>query len=176
MGNIAVESSPTDGSPATLRQPLPPQHISTRRQIQLGVGMEEYMHYASISRAKEVEKNREYESKRGPVTMLRLLKDRFHKGHHEEQITPSPEIVANRSNASETQSSDEKKSETIVHNAPVEGQSDVWDAAARDAELYLASRVMRTAGWGSAFYRKSHTRRDTYTQSNDIYKWLSNSI
>lgn len=168
MENITVESSPTDGSPESLRQPLPPQHISTRRQIQLGVGMEEYMHYASISRAKEVEKNREYESKRGPITMLGLLKDRFHKGHHEDQTTPRPEIVSNQSDAIETHSSNEKKGQTVIHNASVEGQSDVWDAAARDAELYLASRVMRTAGWGSAFYRKSHTRRDIHAPSNAL--------
>lgn len=159
---MAVETSPTDGSPASPRRPLPPQHISSHRQTQLGVGMEEYMHYASISRAKEIEKNREYESKRGPVTMLSLLKDRFHKGHHENQSTPSPEVVASHSDSSEDHDFGEKKGEAVVHNAPVEGQSDVWDAAARDAELYQASRVMRTAGWGSAFYCKSHTRSASY--------------
>lgn len=161
---MAVESSPTDGSPASPRRPLPPQHISSHRQTQLGVGMEEYMHYASISRAKEVEKNREYESKRGPVTMLSLLKDRFHKGHHENQTTLSPEVVANQPDISESHDVGEKKGEAVVHNAAVEGQSDVWDAAARDAELYLASRVMRTAGWGSAFYCKFYARRIQYVR------------
>lgn len=157
---MAVEASPTDGSPASPRRPLPPQHISTHRQTQLGVGLEEYMHYASISRANEIEKNREYETKRGPVTMLSLLKDRFHKGHHESQSISSPEAVVNRSDSCENNDVVEKKGEAVVSNAPVEGQSDVWDATARDAELYLASRVMRTAGWGSAFYRKSRTQSD----------------
>lgn len=152
MENITAGSMPNDGSPVPPRGPLPPHHISTHRQLQLGVGIAEYMHYASITRANETAKNREYESKRGPTTLLSLLKNRFHKGHREDLTNVSGETNSDQSDVSEKNASGVKKDHVIVQNAPVALESDVWDASARDAELYLASRVMRTAGWGSAFY------------------------
>lgn len=152
---MAVSLSPK-GDPTSPRRPLPQRHISSHKQLQLGVDIAEYMHYASITRAKESARNREYESKRGPVTLLGLLKDRFHKGHREDQNTLAIDATAELSEFSEEKSSEKERDGAVIQSAPIDARSDVWDSAARDAELYSASRAMRTAGWGSAFYCKYH--------------------
>lgn len=116
--------------------------------MQFKVDISEYMHYASITRAKEKSRNREYESTRGPTTFFSLLKDRFHKGHHEQHALQPP---TNQSDISEKDSSSAKRDGAVIQNVPIEPTRSDWEST-RDSELYLASRVMRTAGWGSAFY------------------------
>lgn len=133
--------------PSALR-PLPARHLSTHKQVQYDVKIPEYMHYASITRAKELRRHAEYKSNRAPTTFLSLLKDRFHKGHHE---TQEPQIVAGQADISEKNASLGTKDGGVIQNAPVGPRPSDWEST-RESEMYLASRVMRTAGWGAAFY------------------------
>lgn len=149
MSNLPEPTS-TTGDEAPLRRPLPSKHMSTNKQLQFGVDIVEYtcMHYASITRAKEKNKDREYETSRGPTTLLSLLKDRFHKGHHEKADSQPP---SDQVRTSDHGSTAEKKERAIVQTQPVNAiNQSVWESTV-NSELYLASRVIRTAGWGSCF-------------------------
>ncbi|KAJ8604253.1 hypothetical protein MRB53_041851 [Persea americana] len=54
-------------------------------RVDPSVTFEEYVHWAKIERAEEMEANRQYIEERGPTTMMTYIKGRFSKGIHYEQ-------------------------------------------------------------------------------------------
>ncbi|KAK8053561.1 transmembrane amino acid transporter family protein [Apiospora saccharicola] len=87
------------------------------------VTLEEYLHYASITRAEEKVANEEYRANKSPRTWHKTARERFSK--------PS-------------------SGRRDLHNNAVLGQAQV--DGDMEAEWKHASRAVRTAGWGSAFY------------------------
>lgn len=86
------------------------------------IAFEEYVYYASITRADEKASDELYRSQRGPRTVKNLIKDRFSTGHHNVE---KPE----------------------GHN-----ENAVVTSAVTPEEWKNASRAIRTAGWGAIFY------------------------
>lgn len=98
------------------------------------VTFEEYIHWAKVERAMEIEADKKYREKRGPWSFLSLFKDRFSKGiHHEEQ----QEAIAAATEAEK--------------NGAVTG-SDGDSGPIHEEEWRIAARALRTAGWGTVFY------------------------
>lgn len=117
-------------------------YLSAGKQLQLKVSFEEYLHYASITRAEEKLANEAYRNARGPSTLKSLLLDRFQASPKENKSAQ----VIDRQVTGPTQSSDEKNTEAASPNlgsppSPV-----------GNPELHTANRALRTAGWGSVFY------------------------
>ncbi|KAK8069401.1 transmembrane amino acid transporter protein-domain-containing protein [Apiospora phragmitis] len=86
------------------------------------VTLEEYLHYASITRSEEKEANARYRAAKGPHTWQNIVQDHFSRGSGGDALQNSA--------AGQTRP----------------------DHGAIEAEWKNASRAVRTAGWGSAFY------------------------
>jgi hypothetical protein len=99
------------------------------------VTFEEYIHWAKVERALEIEADKKYRAKRGPWSFLSLFKDRFSKGiHHQEQ----QEAIAAATEAEK--------------NGAVTAGSDGDFGPMYEEEWRIAARALRTAGWGTVFY------------------------
>ena len=102
------------------------------------VTFEEYAYWAKLERADEMERNRLYVEKRGPVTFTKMLKNRFSKGiHHEEQ--------KEKEKANQTNSDSDQKGGIISTNNSSQVQ-------VSDEEWRTAARALKTASWGTIFF------------------------
>jgi hypothetical protein len=105
------------------------------------VTFEEYIYYATITRAEEKIANERFVAAAGPKSFKSVIKNRFSKGHQEPAASDSP-ITDNSSNGEKTE-----YDENGVIPAPRRNLGRVTDA-----EWKNASRAIRTAGWSSVFY------------------------
>lgn len=103
------------------------------------VTIEEYMYYASITRAEEELANGEYLRLQGPKTVKSMVLDRFSKGKHIDASSPP---------VTDLDSTPQEKG-TGGELTPT---SDGNRGQVSDAEWKTASRALRTCGWGSIFY------------------------
>lgn len=103
-------------------------------RITPGVTFEEYRHWAKIERAEEEENNRHYIADRGPLTLGKVIKNRFSKGVHHDNAKKAEREAA-------LQPAAEKGSAPVTKpGAPTEEE---WKTAAR---------ALRTASWGTIFF------------------------
>lgn len=117
-------------------------YLSAGKQLELKVSFEEYLYYASITRAEEKLANEKYRSARSRSTTKSLLLDRFQtsrKVHKDVHTTSGNSKGPN-------QKIDEK---TVQKTPSIQGSS---QATTGNQELHTANRALRTAGWGSVFY------------------------
>lgn len=150
---ITIQSTmatPTIGGPLNVKGKEAPAtisdtahtYLSAGKQLQLKVSFEEYLHYASITRAEERLADEAYRSARGPSTIKSRFLDRF-------QMSPKGHTAAKKINRQETgpsQELDEKNVQAVSSNT---GSP---PSPTDDPELHAANRALRTAGWGSVFY------------------------
>jgi hypothetical protein len=101
------------------------------------VSFEEYMYYASITRAEELEADQRFRAAQGPKTAKTILKNRFSTGKREAAAAEYP--------PSPTDLTSEKKE--LDGSSPTRNLGGV-----SDSEYKTASRAIRTAGWSSAFF------------------------
>lgn len=95
--------------------------------------------WAAIERQEEHEANRQYIEERGPLTVGKVLKNRFSKGVHQEKAEKEKAEDAK----AQTQSEGSDKG---VVTKPSFGSS------VNDEEWKTAARSLRTASWGTIFY------------------------
>lgn len=117
-------------------------YLSAGKQLELKVSFEEYMHYASITRAEEKLADEAYRNARGPSTIKSLLLDRFQASPKEHKAVHNADSQATRT----TQSTDEKNIQEASRST---GSP---PSPVGNPELHTANRALRTAGWGSVFY------------------------
>lgn len=108
------------------------------------VTFEEYLYWASITRAEEIEANERYVQARGPVTLKRVLKDRFRKGDEHERFERGNDSSA----GSDTSAGEKNGGDKALGPSPAERQV----GNVTPEEWKRASRATRTAGWGAVFY------------------------
>lgn len=129
------------------------------------VTFEEFVYWAKIERAMEIEENKEYKARQGPWSILSVVKNRFSKGVHHENAKREREEKVQRERAvqvddeGKTWQRDEKSSDdefaSKVHNnldvvaPPAAASEAVFD---KDAEWRQSARALRTASWGTIFY------------------------
>lgn len=101
------------------------------------VRIEEYVYYASITRAEEKLANEEHVRIQGPTSAKSIVLGRFSKGKASgaPASPPATDVTANEKNSGG------------VTTPPSDGRGHVTDA-----EWKTASRALRTCGWGSIFY------------------------
>jgi len=100
------------------------------------VTFEEFAYWAEIERADEMERNRLYLEKRGPLSAAQVLKDRFSHGiHHEEK--------KERERAAQEASDSDQKNTAVVQQSDVTVTEEEWKTAAR---------ALKTASWGTIFF------------------------
>lgn len=105
------------------------------------VTFEEYIYWAKIERADEVERNRLYVEKRGPLNITKVIKNRFSKGiHHEEK--KEREATQAITNA-ETNEKTGVVSGSDPSPSPLSVTEEEWRTAAR---------ALKTASWGTVFF------------------------
>jgi hypothetical protein len=100
------------------------------------ISFEEYMYYATITRAEEHEANERFKVAAGPKTFKSVLKNRFSHGQHDAAVANYP--------PSPTDINEKKAMDGASPRRNLGGVS--------DAEYKTASRAIRTAGWSSAFF------------------------
>lgn len=106
------------------------------------IKFEEYLHYATITRAEEKAANERFVKAQGPKTWKTVLKNRFSSGRGEAY---SPELAPQQ-----TIAGDGKTDEKIANP---QGQSATpYQPVVTDVERKRASRAVRTAGWSGMFY------------------------
>lgn len=110
------------------------------------VTFEEYLYWASITRAEEKEANERYVRARGPVTVTSVIKDRFKKGDEHDRF-----LGGNGGGGATEDAGAGEKTEGDKALQPASVGEDVA-AAVTPEEWKRASRAMRTAGWGAIFY------------------------
>lgn len=145
-------ATPTIGGPLNVKGKEPAAtisaaqpYVSARKQLQLRVSFEEYLYYASITRAEEEFANKFYKRAQGPTTINSFFLDRFRwssKNHvvidsSDRQATSVDRRVGEKDNNRRTPSN-------IRPPAP--------PVSSFESELHAANRALRTAGWGSVFY------------------------
>lgn len=105
------------------------------------VGFEEYMYYATITRAEEKEANARFVAARGPRTLKNVIKGRFSRGSVEQN-----EVVGSISGGGVEEKNHRDGGAGATENA----------GAARygitEAQRENTGRAMRTASWGTIFY------------------------
>ena len=106
------------------------------------ISFEEYMYYASITRAEEKIANEDHVARQGPKTVKSVLMGRFSKGDHSAKLPPSPPATDSHPNEKELGLSEKDG----------EATPPVSNSAVSPAEWKQASRALRTCGWGSIFY------------------------
>ncbi len=94
------------------------------------VTFEEFAYWAKIERADEIENNRQYVEKRGPLTAAKVFKQRFSKGVHHEK----------------------KKEGEKAERDNNGGLTTHHDMEVTDEEWKTAARALRTASWGTVFF------------------------
>ncbi|OJZ90114.1 hypothetical protein ASPFODRAFT_58754 [Aspergillus luchuensis CBS 106.47] len=113
-----------------------PRADGARARLDPNVTLEEYMYWANIERQLEEEENRQYVLERGPLTVGKVIQNRFSKGvHHDREkkgAQNSPQIDGEKG---------------MVASTPSDSS-----LAVSDEEWRNASRALRTAGWGTIFY------------------------
>ncbi|OJJ68378.1 hypothetical protein ASPBRDRAFT_32979 [Aspergillus brasiliensis CBS 101740] len=113
-----------------------PRADGARARLDPNVTLEEYMYWAKIERQLEEDENRQYVLERGPLTVGKVIKNRFSKGvHHEREKNGAqkpPQIGGEKG---------------MVASAPSDSSSVVTDEEWRNA-----ARALRTASWGTVFY------------------------
>lgn len=103
------------------------------------VTFEEFAYWATVEREDEKERNRLYVEKRGPVTMAKVIKNRFSKGvHHDEKKER------------------DAASQAAIQVAENKGQAGA-DATANEMrvtpeEWQTAARALKTTSWGTIFF------------------------
>ncbi|OTB03245.1 hypothetical protein M426DRAFT_322032 [Hypoxylon sp. CI-4A] len=108
------------------------------------VSFEEYMHYAAITRAEEIEANARFIAARGPRTINNVIKGRFGKGHAEQD--PLPQV------AESLATGEEEEKNRRDHVLQTTESSSTANHGVTDAQRHTAGRAMRTASWGTIFY------------------------
>jgi len=107
------------------------------------VTFEEYIYYATITRAEEKIANERYVADAGPKSFKSIIKNRFSKGH-QELATPDSPTTDNNSNGERTDLDEKGNTDIVPTRRNLGGVS--------DSEWRNASRAVRTAGWSSVFY------------------------
>lgn len=141
--------------------PRDPQHLFTgsaepvetqllRAAHDSSVSFEEYLYYASITRAEEKAANERFLEARGPRTLKSTLKGRFSKG----QIDAVPiETPSDSGSTGMVNEKSEKVREASPREvSPGEQKPDADMMRVTPDEWRNASRALRTAGWSSVFY------------------------
>ena len=109
------------------------------------VTFEEYIYWAKIERAEELEANRIYVEERGPLSVSKVIKGRFSKGiHHENKKKMAQQAITQSDSGS---GSDEKSGFGVV------GAKDTPSSMAVSPEEWKqAARALKTASWGTIFF------------------------
>jgi hypothetical protein len=111
-------------------------------RVQAGITFEEYVYWAKIERAEELETNREYVADRGPLTVAKVVKGRFSKGIHHDNKKKKKDQRALQ-DLTEGSAAYEKGN----HDVTATRRSSV-----SDEEWKQAARALRTTSWGTIFY------------------------
>lgn len=106
-------------------------------RVDSSVTFEEYAYWAKIERADEIERNRQYVEKRGPLSVAKVLQGRFSHGiHHEER-------------------KEERAAQMIIdgdQKGVVTTGNDSLSGSVSDEEWKTAARALKTASWGTVFF------------------------
>lgn len=119
--------------------------LSEGEKLQLKVNFEEYLYYASITRAEEELANKSYKRSQGPTTIKSLFLERFQSSRKDHVVVDS----SNRQAAGVARSVEDKDTH---QGTPSNIRTPAHPVSSSESELYAASRALRTAGWGSVFY------------------------
>jgi len=141
LAGLALEADPRNAEhPVTGAGNIPIETELIRAIHDPSISFEEYAYYAAITRAEEKEANERHVAATGPKTLKSVIMGRFSKGN-EHVVNSPPESLS----AGEKSGSDEK---AVAPGSPP--RRNLGNVS--DAEWKNASRAVRTAGWGSAFY------------------------
>lgn len=127
-------------------------------RVMPGITFEEYQYWAKIERDLEDDENRRYVEERGPMTVKRLITDRFSKGVHHDQAKKRQKAENEQSSSTATDAPKRNSVVGVTEIAEKDGVADLVVAPADDgsseldAEWRQAARALRTAGWGTIFY------------------------
>lgn len=146
-------ATPTIGGPLNLKGKEPAAtvtnaahtYLSARKQLQAKVNFEEYLHYASITRAEEELANEAHRRAQGPTTFKSLLSGRFRQSSESRS-----DLSRNEQQAAGVDKRIEEKD--IYQQTPSSITTPPQPNSSIESELNAANRALRTAGWGSVFY------------------------
>ena len=117
-------------------------------RVDPSVTFEEYVYWAKIERAEEHEANRIYVEERGPLSVAKVLKNRFSKGIHHDNAKKEKQsqmvLHGNNLSSSDEKVSNEKDSNLITTSAR--------PGAVSPEEWKTAARALKTASWGTIFF------------------------
>lgn len=140
--------------------PRNPKHIFTgscepietqllRAAHDSSVPFEEYVYWASVTRAEEKAANDRYRATRGPRTFMSTLKNRFSKG----EIEAPPRETHSQTELVDSEKEQRRNGDREDKIEPFPGQKpDTEKMTVTPGEWKSASRAVRTASWSSIFY------------------------
>jgi hypothetical protein len=138
---LALEGNdPRDPSHAILGDNEPVETQLLHNSHDPSVTFEEYIYYATITRAEEKIANERYVAAVGPKSFKSVVKNRFSKGHVE---TVAPDSLSTDNNSTGEKTGHDENG-VIIPRGNLGGVT--------DSEWKNASRAVRTAGWSSVFY------------------------
>jgi hypothetical protein len=120
-----------------------------KARVDPSVTFEEYVYWANVERAEELENDRIHQEEAGPLSIGRVLKGRFSHGEHYEERKRREREAAS---SPVTEGSDNEKktgAETDLKDVNSRPQR---PGAPTPEEWQIAARALRTSSWGTVFF------------------------
>lgn len=148
----ADAADPTTGCKPAVLQTISEGHLSSAKQLRFGISVAEYMHYASITRAREKVANEEFLRERGSTTLKGRIQDLFKaKRMGSQSQEPASVDTMDPHHSTSEKHPTTQKDHSVVQTLALDSAGAIAVPAPAD-ELRNANRALRTAGWGSVFY------------------------
>ncbi|EAS31534.3 amino acid transporter [Coccidioides immitis RS] len=141
--DVNVDVTSTDNE----KRPTPPARVyGLAARVDPTVTFEEFRYWAKLQRAEEREENLRYIEEQGPMTLSKMIKNRFSHGIHHERKKKEQKEAARREALQVTAESNGEQEQNPKQTAREETMT------VTEEEWKTASRALKTAGWGSVFY------------------------
>lgn len=109
-------------------------------------------YWADIQRAEEHEENKRYVEERGPLTVAKVIKNRFSKGIQQERATKEKKqnaLQVNGGPAAVGRGEDDTRKLGDITSSNSSGRERV---VVTEEEWKTSARALRTASWGTIFF------------------------
>ncbi|KMU91832.1 hypothetical protein CIHG_09572 [Coccidioides immitis H538.4] len=140
--DVNVDVTSTDNE----KRPTPPARVyGLAARVDPTVTFEEFRYWAKLQRAEEREENLRYIEEQGPMTLSKMIKNRFSHGIHHERKKKEQKEAARREALQVTAESNGEQEQNPKQTAREETMT------VTEEEWKTASRALKTAGWETAF-------------------------
>ncbi|KAI5291511.1 hypothetical protein KEM55_008332 [Ascosphaera atra] len=161
MNNVDEKRPPAERQVTPDEQVAPVTRVyGPEARVPKGVSFEEFAYWAKLDREEENMENIAFKEAQGPMSMKRLVTDRFSSGRISEHTEEKPgffqslkgKLLGNSGSNASVSGSTGNGTEVPAEASKGDVETTAQMRGEVEAEWKTASRALRTASWGSVFY------------------------